>query len=259
MENKFKFNSVERFSSRVENYIKYRPHYPKEILDFLKNSTGLNASSIIADIGSGPGISSEIFVENGNTLYAVEPNDAMREAAEKIFSKSKNFISISGTAESTTLESNSVDFIISGQAFHWFEKAKSKIEFRRILKNDGYTVLMWNEKTSSNNFMKAYYDLIKNYGKDYEKINHTNVNDRIIEKFFSPCTVKKKFFKHTHLLDYQGLEGRLLSSSYIPLEGEKFNKMISELKQMFEKYNVNGKTGMEYETILYYGRMNDCS
>ena len=248
------FNSVGRFSDRVENYIKYRPHYPKEIIRFLNDECGFNKNKIVADIGSGPGISCENFIENGNIVYAVEPNDGMRFAAEKIFSGIKNFISISGTAEATGLDEGSIDFIISGQAFHWFDKEKCKTEFRRILKPEGYVILMWNEKKETNDFMKAYYDLIKNYGKDYEKINHANVNDDIISKFYSPGSFRKISFLHVHTLDYAGLEGRLLSSSYIPLEGEGFDKMIMELKEIFEKKNVNGIVGMEYETNLYYGK-----
>lgn len=251
----FKHNSVDRFSSRVENYIKYRPHYPADIINFLKEECGLNKESVIADIGSGPGISSENFIANGNTVYAVEPNDEMRKAAEEIFAGSNNFISINGTAEATTLKDDSIDLIISGQAFHWFDKERCKTEFKRILKKEGYTVLMWNDKTESNDFMKAYYELIKTFGTDYEKINHNNVDDIIIGKFFSPVVYKKKIFNHKHPLDYEGLEGRLLSSSYIPLEGVKYNEMIKELKDIFDKNNVSGIVDMDYETILYYGKL----
>lgn len=253
MNEKEKFDSVARFTSRVENYIKYRPHYPVEIISFLNAECGFDQSRIIADIGSGPGISCEHFIANGNKVYAVEPNPEMRKAAEQIYSDSKNFISVNGTAEATTLESDSIDLIIAGQAFHWFDREKCKTEFRRILKIDGYVVLMWNEKISSNDFMKAYYDLLEKFGTDYEKINHSIVtNDKTIGEFFS---FKKKIFEHTHPLDYKGLEGRLLSSSYIPLEGESFDMMIAELIEMFEKFNVNGKVDMEYETRLYYGKL----
>lgn len=248
-------DSVERFSNRVENYIKYRPHYPKEIITFLNNEFGFDKSKIVADIGSGPGISCENFIENGNNVYAVEPNDDMRKAAEEIFRDSENFISINGKAEATTLDNNFADLIIAGQAFHWFDKEKCKTEFKRILKDDGYVVLMWNDKTSTNDFMKDYYELIKKFGKDYDKINHTNVDDEVIGKFFSPNEFKKKSIRHTHPLDYAGLEGRLLSSSYIPLEGDSFEAMIQELKEMFAKYSVNGKVEMEYQTNLFYGKL----
>lgn len=250
-----KHNSTIRFSNRVENYVKYRPHYPKEIINFLKANCGLSNSAVIADIGSGTGISSEIFLENGNKIYAIEPNAEMRAAAEKIFSGNENFISINATAEDTTLESSSVDFIIAGQAFHWFDRTRSKTEFNRILRKNGYCVLIWNEKTPSSDFMESYEELIRNYGTDYEKINHENIDDEIIAEFYSPGQVQLKTFEHTHPLDYNGLEGRLLSSSYIPLEGERYDLMINDLKNMFGKNNKDGFVNMEYETRVYYGNL----
>jgi len=250
-----KHNSTNRFSNRVENYVKYRPHYPKDVISFLKANCDLTPSSIIADIGSGTGISSEIFLENANKIYAIEPNMEMRAAAENIFSGNENFISINAAAEDTTLQSDSVDFIIAGQAFHWFDRPKSKIEFNRILRNDGYCVLIWNEKTPSSEFMESYEKLIRDYGTDYEKINHENIDDEIIAEFYSPGTVQLKTFEHTHPLDYSSLEGRLLSSSYIPLEGERYDSMISDLKKMFDKNNKEGFVNMEYETRVYYGNL----
>lgn len=248
-------DSTKRFSDRVSNYIKYRPHYPFEIIDYLKNETGLDNSSIIADIGSGTGISSEMFLENGNTVYAVEPNFEMRSAAENIMKDFTGFISIDGTAENTSLGTQSIDLIIAGQAFHWFDREKCRPEFKRILKNNGYIVLMWNDKIESDDFMTGYFNLIKKYGTDYEKINHTNVDDTVIGKFFSPSEFRKKFFKHSHNLDYTGLEGRLLSSSYIPLKGESHNEMINELKEMFDKHSINSEISMQYETVIYSGKL----
>ncbi|MDQ3194198.1 MAG: class I SAM-dependent methyltransferase, partial [Bacteroidota bacterium] len=169
-------NSIDRFSNRVENYVKYRPHYPKEIISFLNNEIGLNPSSLVADIGSGPGISAENFIENGNTVFAIEPNDNMRNAAERIFGKSKNFISVYGTAESTTLQGNSLDLIISGQAFHWFDKEKCKTEFKRILKPEGYVVLMWNLRVPVGAFMNEYEKFLIRYGKYYEKLYKDDVD-----------------------------------------------------------------------------------
>ncbi|MEO8447133.1 MAG: class I SAM-dependent methyltransferase [bacterium] len=250
-----KHNSTNRFSNRVENYIKYRPHYPKDVIGLLKANCDLTPSGIIADIGSGTGISSEIFIENGNKIYAIEPNKDMRAAAEKIFSGNENFVSINAAAEDTTLQDESVDFIIAGQAFHWFDRPKSKIEFNRILRNKGYCVLIWNEKTPSSEFMESYEKLIRDYGTDYEKINHENIDDEIIAEFYSPGTVQLKTFEHTHPLDYSGLEGRLLSSSYIPLEGVGYESMIGDLKKMFDKNNKDGFVNMEYETRVYHGNL----
>ncbi len=253
-------DSTQRFSNRVGNYVKYRPGYPSEIINFLKTECNLSDKTVIADIGSGTGISARLFLNNGNKVYGVEPNNEMRNAAENFLGEFPEFISVNGTAENTELENNSIDMIISCQAFHWFDKDKCKTEFKRILKKDGYLILIWNEKTESNDFMKTYYDLLKIYGTDYEKVNHsTNTDDKVINKFYSPYNFSKKFFDYRQSLDYKGLEGRLLSSSYIPLEGENYDNMIKDLKNMFEKYNVNGETAMEYVTLVYYGKLKQQS
>src|SRR5687768_13340243 len=134
---------VARFSNRVENYAKYRPNYPAGVIDLLKTDCGLTETSTIADVGSGTGILSEMLLKNGNTVIGVEPNEAMRLAAELLLTSFPNFRSIDGSAEDSTLESESVDFIIAAQAFHWFDRTKSKREFRRILKPGGWVVLIW--------------------------------------------------------------------------------------------------------------------
>ena len=130
-------DSTKRFSSRVENYIKYRPGYPPDMLDLLKKKCGLPDASVIADIGSGTGILTELFLRNGNPVFGVEPNREMREAAERLLGKHPNFTSISGTAESTTLKNQSVGFITASQAFHWFDRERARREFLRILKPGG--------------------------------------------------------------------------------------------------------------------------
>src|SRR4026208_981769 len=137
---------TKRFSKRVENYIQYRPKYPPAVFDFLRNELNLAPSSIIADVGSGTGISSEMFLRNGNTVFGIEPNSEMREAGERNLSQFASFKSIYGTAEATTLEDHSVDFVIAGQAFHWFDRARSRAEFFRILKKNGWVVLIWNDR-----------------------------------------------------------------------------------------------------------------
>src|SRR5262245_50759059 len=126
-------DSVSRFSNRVANYVKYRPEYPREIVAFLGEACGLKKDSVIADVGCGPGISSKIFLENGNRVLGVEPNEAMRDAAREYLAAYNNFSIIDGRADATTLSDASVDFVIAAQAFHWFEPDATRAEFKRIL------------------------------------------------------------------------------------------------------------------------------
>ncbi|MFN7096842.1 MAG: class I SAM-dependent methyltransferase, partial [Gammaproteobacteria bacterium] len=121
--------ATERFTETVQNYLKYRPSYPQEVLSFLVDECNLTKQSLIADIGSGTGFLSKLFLDYGNTVYGVEPNQAMREAVEDLLKRYNHFHSIDATAEATTLPDHSVDFITAGTAFHWFDFNKTKQEF----------------------------------------------------------------------------------------------------------------------------------
>ena len=249
-------NTLDRFSNRVEDYIKFRPDYPVEILAFLKQKDFLNKESVIADIGSGTGISSELFLKEGNTVFGVEPNKEMREAGERLLSGYKNFKSVDATAENTSLENSSVDLIIAGQAFHWFDKEKCKEEFKRVLKKDAVVVLMWNDRrTDSTQFIEAYEDFIKMFATDYLQVNHKNIDEKIFNIFFKNDYQMESFLNYQYF-DLEGLKGRILSSSYMPAEGHKdFDFMMSVLKKIFTRFAEDGKVTIEYDTRLYYGKL----
>ena len=246
-----------RFADRVDNYVKYRPHYPKEMFSFLLSENIVNANSVIADIGSGTGISTEPFLQMDLKVFAVEPNKEMREAAEKLFSSNNNFVSLDASAEHTTLEDRSVDVVLAGQAFHWFDKEKAKQEFKRILKPNGYVVLMWNDRrTNSTDFLRSYEDFLQACAIDYKQVNHKNTQDKaIFNSFFGENNYQEKWFDNFQEVDYTGLKGRVLSSSYMPNEGHKdFDHMMYCLKKVFARYQQNNKVRLDYETKIYYGQ-----
>lgn len=253
----FMRNPTERFSTRVENYVKYRPGYPQAVIDLLEGECGLSAASVIADVGSGTGILSEMFLKNGNTVYGVEPNREMREAGERLLRAYTNFRSVDGSAEATTLDAESVDFITAGQAFHWFDREKARSEFRRIQRPPGWTAFLWNERrTDTTAFLADYERMLIRYGTDYESVNHTNIDDRDIAEFFAPGRFRLKIFKTRQVFDFESLKGRLLSSSYVPEEGEpNYNLMLEELERIFREHEAMGEVAFEYDTKIYYGRL----
>lgn len=250
-------HSTTRFSDRVENYVKFRPHYPQEVLDFFIAELGLTKDSVVADVGSGTGMSSEMFLQNGNLVYAIEPNREMREAAEKLFKNFSNFLSVAATAEETKLKSHSIDFILAGQSFHWFDLRRTRIEFKKILSLDGHVVLMWNErKTDSSDFLRDYEVLLNTYGLDYKEVKHKNVDERVLNEFFGRGNYRHKIFMNSQLFNFEGLRGRLLSSSYVPAEGHpSYKPMIDELETLFDRHEKNGMVKFEYDTKLYHGRL----
>ncbi|HEU0175524.1 MAG TPA: class I SAM-dependent methyltransferase [Blastocatellia bacterium] len=248
---------TQRFSSRVENYIKYRPGYPNEVIETLRSECELTADSIVADVGSGTGILTEILLRNGNEVYGVEPNRDMREAAERLLKDYPRFHSVSGRAEETTLDDASVDFVTAGQAFHWFDREKTREEFTRILRPRGWIALLWNERfTNTTPFLVAYEQLLKDYSTDYEQVDHRRIDDDVIRDFFGSDRFRLKQFKNAQVFDYDGVKGRLLSSSYAPEEGNpNYEPALAELERIFQAYQDDGKVVFEYVTQMYYGRL----
>jgi len=249
-------SSVDRFSSRVENYARYRPGYPSAIVDLLKEECGLTPDSIIADVGSGTGKLSELFLANGNTVIGVEPNAPMRAAAESILSGFTTFRSVDGTAESTTLGDASVEFIIAGQAFHWFEAQKTRDEFKRILKPNGWVVIIWNERLiDTTAFLRAYEQLLLTYGTDYQDVRHENA-EPTVKEFFAPTQPRFAQFPTHQSFDFEALRGRLLSSSYTPESSSpNFQPMLAELESIFNTYRENGLVRFDYDTRVFYERI----
>lgn len=240
-----------RFSSRVENYIKYRPNYPDKIIDFMMEKKLLKKDSVVADIGSGTGILSELFLKNGNTVYGVEPNNNMRKGAERNLHNYPNFASINGSAEKTHLKSKSIDLATAAQAFHWFDVENAKKEFKRILKPNGSVVIIWNNRIKTGKeFSSQYEKFILKYGTDYKEVRK---NEKKIDKFYH---YRKEVFYNYQDLDFEGLKGRLLSVSYIPLEGEpKYETMLEDIYNVFKEYEQEGKVRLEYNTEVYYGKL----
>lgn len=248
-------STIERFSNRVENYVKYRPGYPPEMLELFRDEMGLTESSVIADIGSGTGISSRIFLAGGSKVYGVEPNAAMRHAAEEFLRDFPNFKSVDGTAENTNLLDDSVDFVTAAQAFHWFDKDRTRWEFKRILRDGGYVALVWNERQlDTTAFLRDYEQLLKKYGTDYEKVRHDQIEEKSLRDFFA-ADFSRKTFLNVQTLDFAGLKGRMLSSSYMPSESDaNFEPMIAELRRLFENRAEQGKIQILYNTNIFYTR-----
>jgi len=228
-------NPTQRFSSRVGNYARCRPSYPLEIIDILRHECGLTSDSVIADLASGTGIFTRLLLENGNPVYGVEPNQAMREAGELYLASYRNFNSVRGTAEDTTLPDASVDLVTVAQAAHWFDRERALKEFRRILKSGGYE------------------QLLENFGTDYEEVKR---RDNASMQFFGLIPHQTRILQNFQDFDYASLEGRLLSSSYTPQPGHPSHEsMLVELRRIFEDHQRSGLVRMEYDTKLYFGQL----
>lgn len=248
--------STQRFSVRVENYVRYRPGYPREILKLLRERYGLTRDSEIADVGSGTGALAQMFLENGNRVCGVEPNAEMRRAGERLLAAFPRFTSVEATAEATTLPDRSADFVTAGQAFHWFDPGSAWREFGRILKPRGLVVLVWNARRKERTgFPGAYERLLETHGTDYAEVDHGRRGSAgKIRDFFAPMPVEEWTFGNAQRLDLAGLKGRVLSSSYVPAEGEPgCAEMLADLEDVFSRYQDGGAVIVRYDTQVYVG------
>jgi len=249
-------DSTKRFSNRVDNYVKYRPGYPKEVIDYLEKECHLSALAVVADIGAGTGIFTKLLLERNYQVYAIEPNDAMREEADRQLRHFPNYHSMIGKADLTGLSSQSIDLIVCAQAFHWFNTPETKTEFKRILKPGGQAALIWNNRDiEADKFAVAYDELLKTLsGGDYERINHQNLSKADFDNFYADYSLTK--FPNQQVFDFEQLAGRAFSSSYVPGEDTEAGKAFKlELKAVFDRYQQDGKVIFRYDTEVYLGNV----
>jgi len=250
-------DSTQHFSSRVENYIKYRPSYPTTVIEILTERCGLTPTAHIADIGSGTGILTELWLKQGNPVFGVEPNREMRQAGERLLAAYPHFTSVNGTAEATTLPSQSIDFVSAGQTFHWFDVAKARQEFGRVLKPGGWAVLIWNvRQNQASPFMIAYNQLIYAFAIDMTVSQEQRIDEHVLATFYRPSAYQLITCPNQQRFDFAGMLGRLLSSSYMPnVDHIDYAPMLAQAKALFAQHETNGQVVIEYATRIYYGQI----
>jgi SAM-dependent methyltransferase len=246
-----------RFTDRVEAYVRYRPDYPADAIQWMLQQAGLDRPGVIADIGSGTGISTRPLLERGHQVFAIEPNDAMRAYAERTLSSFEGFVSVDAAAEATTLDDQSIDLITAGQAFHWFKKDATRAEFARVLRPGGQVALLWNDRiTEGDPFHVAYEGLLKEHATDYERVNHQNLAESDFTRFYLGG-YEFATFDNAQALDLEGLIGRVQSSSYMPgPEHPNCAAMTEALRVLFDRYAVNDAVTIKYQTTVRVGRVS---
>jgi SAM-dependent methyltransferase len=245
-----------RFSDRVDDYERHRPRYPASVYDALVDRIGIEPSWIVADVGAGTGISAELFLDRGHTVWAVEPNDAMRAAAERRLGGRPAFRSVRGTAERTGLEGASVDLVVAAQAFHWFEPGAARRELGRVLRPPGWVALVWNTRhTKSSDFLRGYEALLLDHGTDYARVRHEWSNRGALDDFFG-ASWERVVVPNEQILDRAGLKGRTLSSSYLPGPGHPgHTRLLTDLADLFDTYQEGGRVRIEYDCEVFIGRL----
>ena len=250
-------DAKQRFSNRAADYVRYRPGYTAALLDLLRAECGLSSQHVVADVGSGTGLLTKLFLENGNRVYGVEPNQEMRLAGEEFLRAFPEFISVTGSAEATTLGDASVDFIAAGQAFHWFDPQAARREFLRILKPGGWAVIAWHDRRMEEApLTREYEGLLERFGIDYKRVKDAYPESKDIRGFFATGEFSARDLPNQQVLDWEGFRGRLRSSSFAPTEGHpNYAPMLAELESIYRGHEHNGSVCMEYFTRVYFGQL----
>ncbi|NJN64258.1 MAG: class I SAM-dependent methyltransferase [Acidobacteria bacterium] len=243
-----------RFTDRVEHYVRYRPTYPDGVIAVLRDAIGLDPRHVIADIGSGTGISAELFLRHGHTVVGVEPNDAMRAASERHLAAYERFRAVAGTAEDTTLDAASVDHVVAAQAFHWFDACRAQVEFARIRRAGGRVVLIWNtRRTGPEAFLRDYEALLQEHGTDYRDVQHTRLDGARLAAFLGDG-YERRVLDYAQMLDLEGVKGRLISSSYTPPPGDpRHEPMMRDAERLFSRHQAGGLVQVAYDTEILIG------
>ncbi|MEI8593104.1 class I SAM-dependent methyltransferase [Photobacterium sp. Hal280] len=249
--------NTERFSDRVDDYLKYRPGYPQALIETLVSQTHLNRQSQIADIGAGTGILTKLLLDKGYQVSAIEPNDAMRIAADQQLAEYAGYASFATPAEHTGLADASVDLITAAQSFHWFCNAKTRTEFQRIARPDAHLALIWNQRKLSTPIQQHYDDLLTQYGTDYTRVNHMNLTDGDLRHFFADGQMQKLAFEYRQYFDLDGFIGRVRSASYCPpQDSDTYHALTDALTTLFHTHQVDGQLTFDYDTYLYLGKIH---
>ena len=247
-------NPQSRFSDRVADYVRYRPSYPPALIDFLEKEANLKPGHRIADIGSGTGKLTELLLQRGWEVFAVEPNKEMRDAAERLLGAYSNFHSLNGKAELLPLPYDNFKLLTIAQAFHWVDPVKFRAEAREILASRGKAALIWNSRRRDLPLMKDYDELLVEMVPEYERDMEKSEDLEKIKAFFGHEKFHHRTFSYRQTLDWEGLKGRLMSASYCPLPSDPTHiPLMSKLKRLFDSYEEDGQVRFEYETVVYVG------
>lgn len=246
-------SSSDRFLGRVGSYAKYRPSYPSAAIDLLEARCGLKPCADAVDIGSGTGILSALLLQRGARVFGIEPNREMRAYADQMLGG--EFHSGPGTAENTHMPDGFFDLLVAGQSFHWFDPQKTRVEALRILKPGAWAALLWNERPKGPvPFLEDYEALLRRYAPEYEAVARLRAREEGIRQFFGhPPELAN--FPNEQVLDFEGLAGRVMSSSYAPMaDRPEHEPLMAGLREVFDRHEREGTVVFPYRTLVYFGQ-----
>jgi SAM-dependent methyltransferase len=247
-------DATRRFSDRVADYVKFRPGYPDSVFSALATRLPADLPRVAADIGAGTGIFSRGLLARGFEVFGVEPNPEMRAAAELALAHEPRFHGSGGRAEATALPDASVALVTAAQAFHWFDPEQCRREWARILIPNGMASVVWNQRRLGSPFMQAYEQALRRL-KEYDQVHRWQRDLQAVEALFGAGRFETLEFSHQQTFDWDGLRGRVLSSSYVPKPGAPgHEELMSELRRGYDGHQQGGLVQFDYVTRVHVGR-----
>ena len=243
------------FSTKVADYVASRPDYAPALLTTLRERCGLAAGAGIADVGAGTGILSRSLLERGYQVIAVEPNAAMRAAADAALAGRTGYRSVAGSAETMPLAAGSVDLITAAQAFHWFDPEPARRECLRVLKPHGQVALIWNDRTADDPLRTVLDDLAARFGGAKRSAMVAQGERTNLDVFFSGARWEEFAWPHVQHLTGAGMQSLIFSRSYIPARDSAEGRTIAdEVSRVFHQFATDNRISIRYETVLVLGR-----
>ncbi len=242
------------YSMKAEKYARFRWDYAAHAIKAIIDMTQMSSNSTVADIGAGTGILTRHFVDKARTVYAIEPNFELRQILARELGGFPSISVIDACAEATSLSNNSVDVITIAQAIHWFDPEPARQEMMRILREDGWLVLLRNYGTNSGQHKAIGKLMTEEYGADF-----TVVNERQKEKptpfYFGNDNFKRFIFPFEFQQCWEEFIGSLTTASFMPDEDHPlFHKLEKEARKIFSQYSDHGYLQVKGDTELTIGQ-----
>ena len=249
-------DSTKRFSSRAEDYVRFRPGYPTEVAAWVARRSGIESGAHVVDLGSGTGLLSRAFLDAGYRVTGVEPNEPMRRAGETFLAGSDRAAFVDGTAEATGLDDACCDLVVSGQAFHWFDPLACRRECLRIVRSPSPAAMIWNERCLGTPFMDEYESLLLKRAPTYREITASHVDETALTAYFGGRRFERAEFPNAQRLNFEALRGRVMSSSYAPLPGAPgHDELMEGLDALFQRHALDGTVQIDYGTVIIFAAL----
>jgi SAM-dependent methyltransferase len=247
------------FDKIARSYDRYRPSYPRALIDHIERTARLGRQSLLLEIGCGPGIATILFAERGYEILCIEPGaNLIKVAAEKLVGYPVRFVNC--LFEDWQIIRQAFDLVYAGQAFHWVPKEIGYAKAAEALKPGGYLALFWNRSPKREDALRLQIDSVYRRCAP-ELLEGTNQEPKNLVKFemeqaaeiqdsgyFHDVAVLRFPWTRRYTTEaYLGLLGT--HSDHIILPPESLNCLLEGVGKVIDRFG--GSLELHYSTVLY--------